>query len=221
MIPAFSLERTQEILFLLNNLVENGDIPSIPVYVDSPLAIRVTEIYKRASQYMSTEVQTHIREGDDVFHFPKLKLARESKESKAINEVPNPKIIIAGSGMSTGGRITHHEKHNLPDPKSTLLLVGYQGVGTLGREIEEGARRVEIHGDMIPVRAHVEKIEGFSSHKDRDHLLSFVDQTSDSLKKVFVVMGEPKSALALVQRINDYLGVSALYPKQGQTYELK
>ena len=221
MIPAFSLERTQEILYLLNNLVETKSIPSVPVFVDSPLAIRVTEVYDRVQRYMSKEAKDQIKSGDDIFAFPNLELTRTSRESRTINEEPNPKIVIAGSGMSTGGRILHHEKRYLPDSKSTLLLVGHQAVGTLGRQLEEGARKVEIDGDMIPVRAHIEKITGFSAHKDSEHLVEFVSQTADSLKRVFVAMGEPKASLALAQKIRDYLDVEAIYPERGKEYELK
>lgn len=220
MIPAFSLDRTQEILYLLNNLVESNEIPPVPVYLDSPLAIKITEVYERIKKHMSREALSQIASGDDIFDFPKLELTRRTQESISISDDPNPKIIIAGSGMSAGGRILYHEKEYLPDPQSTLILVGYQSIGTLGRELEEGARQVKIHEDVIPVRARIEKISGFSAHKDSDNLVAFVSQTSDTLRKVFVVSGEPKSALYLTQRLRDYVGVEALYPQIGKEYEL-
>lgn len=220
MIPAFSIERTQEVLYLLNDLIESRELPSVPVYLDSPLAIEVTEVFQRVQQYMSEEAKARIASGDDIFDFPKLVITRESRESRTINDAPNPKIVIAGSGMSTGGRILHHEKRYLPDENSTLLLVGYQAIGTLGRELEEGAKRVEIDDEVIPVRARIERIQGFSGHMDGDHLVEFVSRNEESLKKVFVTMGEPKSSLALVQRLRDYLGVNALYPTKGKEYTI-
>jgi metallo-beta-lactamase family protein len=137
--------------------------------------------------------------------------------SEAIDRVPSPKIILAGAGMSNGGRITHHEMRYLPDPKSTLLFVGYQSAGTLGREIQSGVKNINIQGSKVPVRAKVETIYGYSSHKDSDHLIEFVSTTKDKVKKVFVVMGETKSALFLVQRLRDYLGVNAVHPELNES----
>lgn len=220
-IPAFSLERTQDILYSLNNLVEGKKIPSVPVFVDSPLAIKVTEIYKEDQMNFKDSIKEEIREGDDIFNFPKLSFTLSKHESQDIERTPNPKIILAGSGMSAGGRITRHEKDHLGDPKSTILLVGYQSLGTLGRKLQDGAPIVSIEGENVPVRAHIENIQGFSSHKDSEHLVSFVEECSKTVKKVFVAMGEPKSSLFLVQRLRDYLDVDALYPEKGKPYTLE
>jgi len=141
----------------------------------------------------------------------------QSEESKMINDTPNPKIVIAGSGMSSGGRIVHHEKHYLPDANNTILLTGYQSLGTLGRLIQEGVKKVHISGEDVNVRAHVAVILGYSGHKDGDGLLQFVENMQDKVKKVFVVMGEPKSAMFLVQRIRDNLGVDAIAPLKGDS----
>lgn len=219
-IPAFSLERTQVILYELNKLVESGQIPSIPVFLDSPLAIKVTAIYERVSKYFNEGVKKEIAGGDDIFEFPRLKFSLKSQDSLGIDRVPNPKIILAGSGMSTGGRVMHHEVTYLPDPQSTICLMGYQSLGTLGRALQDGAKEVQIYGNTVPVRAKVEMIEGYSSHKDSDHLVEFVSETKDSLKQVFVAMGEPKASLFLVQRLRDYLGVNAIMPERGKRYEL-
>jgi len=219
-IPAFSLERTQVILYEINNLVEEKQIPSIPVFLDSPLALKVTDIYKHTKKYFNEGVQKEIKGGDDIFSFPKLRIVKDSRESKSLIEEPNPKIIIAGSGMSAGGRVVHHEMNYLPDPKSTILLVGYQAVGTLGRAIQEAPAEVTIQGVRIPVRARIEMISGYSSHKDSEHLLEMIADTADTVKKVFVVMGEPKASLFLVQRLRDYLNVDALYPERGKPYLL-
>lgn len=137
-----------------------------------------------------------------------------------INTVPNPKIVIAGSGMSTGGRIVHHERHYLPDPNNTLLLTGYQVVGGPGRLIQEGLKTVRITGEDVTVRAHIVTISGYSGHKDSDGLLSFVEDTQDTLKKVFVVMGEPKSSMFLVQKLRDNLGLEAYAPELGSSVTL-
>jgi len=220
-IPAFSLERTQVILYELNNLVEEGRVPSVPVFLDSPLGAKVTSIYGRTSKDFNTGVQQEITEGDDIFNFPKLTVTHSGIESREIANTPNPKIIIAGSGMSSGGRIIHHEMMFLPDAKSTILLMGYQAVGTLGREIQDEPKELEIDGQKIIVNARIEMISGYSSHKDSDGLLEMVEGAKDTLKKVFVVMGEPKASTYLAQRIRDNVGVEAVFPERGKPYKLE
>ncbi len=219
-IPAFSIERTQVILYELNNLVEEGLIPSVPVFLDSPLGEKVTTIYSRSAKDFNPGVQQEIKEGDDIFNFPKLNITHGSRDSKEITKTQNPKIIIAGSGMSSGGRIVNHEIEFLPDAKSTVLLMGYQALGTLGREIQEKPRQVMINGSNIQINARVEMISGYSSHKDSDGLVDLASDTADKVKKVFVVMGEPKSSTFLVQRLKDELGVDAIYPERGKPYQL-
>ena len=220
MIPAFSIERTQELLFELNDLAENGRIPRVPMFLDSPLAIKATAIYKKHEDYYNKEAKYIIESGDDVFKFPGLEFSLTTEESKKINNVPPPKIIIAGSGMSTGGRIIHHEKRYLPDSNSALLLVGFQSAGSLGRRIQEGAKWVKILGEDIPVKAGVIRIKGYSAHPDTNWLLDFVKGSSERLEKVFVAQGEMKAASFIAQRIRDYLGVKAVVPKQGDSFEL-
>jgi len=222
LIPAFSVSRTQVILFELNDLIENKKIPSVPVFLDSPLAIKVTEIYKKRQQNFKKEIKDLISSGDNIFDFPGLKITESSEESRGINSISGPKIIIAGSGMSNGGRILHHEKRYLRDSINTLLFVGYQAPGSLGRIIQDGTKKVVINNEEIFVKARLETITGYSAHKGSDELLEFVNKTgeSDKLKKVFVVMGEPKSSLFLVQRIKDYLGIDAVTPEEGESFEL-
>lgn len=221
MIPSFSLEKTQVILYEINELIEEGRVQSIPVYIDSPLAIKITEIYKRYPVDFNPKTRALIKKGDDIFNFPKLHFTETSDESKAILNTPNPKIIIAGSGMSNGGRIMHHELNYVGHPENTLLLAGYQAVNTIGRQISDGAATVTLLGQRVAVRARVEHIDGYSSHKDADHLFAFVENTADTVKKVFVAMGEPKSAMFLVQRLRDNLGVSAFAPKEGEKVTLE
>lgn len=221
-IPAFSIERTQVLLYELNNMVEDGDIPSIPVFVDSPLASKMTAIYAKHSDKFKKEVQEEIKSGDDIFNFPRLSITHSHFESVELERTVDPKIILAGSGMSAGGRVVNHELTYLPDPKATIVLPGYQGIGTLGRLLEEGVKEVDIHGERVEVKAKIEKISGYSSHADSDHLLGFVEKAAEGekLKKVFVIMGEPKSSLFLVQKIRDNLGVEAVYPEENKTYEV-
>jgi metallo-beta-lactamase family protein len=221
MIPSFSLEKTQVILYEINELIEEGRVQSIPVYIDSPLAIKITEIYKRYPVDFNPRTRELIRKGDDIFDFPKLHFTETSEESKAIFHTPNPKIIIAGSGMSNGGRIMHHELNYISNPANTLLLAGYQAVNTIGRQIGDGAKSVSIYGQHIPIHARIEHIDGYSSHKDSDNLFAFVENTADTVKGVFVAMGEPKSAMFMVQRLRDNLGLNAYAPKEGDKVNLE
>jgi len=215
-IPAFSLERTQGILFEINNLVENGKIKPLPIFLDSPLAIKVTNIYKNFIHYMRPEIQEQIRNGDDIFSFPGLKFTDTVKESEAINREKGAKVIIAGSGMSHGGRILRHEKIYLSDPKTILLLVGYQSVGSLGRLLQDGADSVILEKEKVKVRAKIAQIQGFSGHADRDQLLEFVAHGGEKAKKIFVTMGEERASLFLAQRIYDYLDLKVAVPVLNQ-----
>lgn len=241
-IPAFSIERTQVLLYEINNMVEDKEIPEIPVFLDSPLALKVTDIYKKYESDFKQSVREEIKAGDDIFDFPNLHIVGRASESADVEKIDGAKIILSGSGMSEGGRVVSHEAHYLPDSKGTIILVGYQAVGTLGRRLQDGAKEVFIDMDgnknngkeKIKVRATIENITGYSSHKDSEHLLEFVEKTNTppsppldqgregkKLKKVFVIMGEPKSSLFLTQRIRDYLDIDAVYPEEGKEYELK
>lgn len=219
-IPTFSLERTQELLFEINSFVEGNRIPKMPIYVDSPLAIRVTDVFEKHIKYFKEEVKDHISKGDNIFSFTGLRETLATEESKNILKTQNPKIIISASGMSTGGRVIHHEKNYLPGKENTLLITGYQSAGSLGRKLEEGAKSVFIMREEIPVHAKIEKIKGYSGHKDSDHLLEFVDDMVDTLKAVYVVMGETKASLRLVQRIREYLGIRAFSPEENEVLEI-
>jgi metallo-beta-lactamase family protein len=222
-IPAFSLERTQGMLLEINNLIESGQIEPLPVFLDSPLAITVTDIYRRYSQYLSPAIQAQIASGDDIFDFDGLSFTRSVKESHEIDAEKGPKIIIAGSGMSHGGRIQRHEQNYLDDPKTTVLLVGYQAAGSIGRILEDGAKKVKIDGKDVKVRATIAKIAGFSGHADRDQLINLVAGGADraeDIKGIYVVMGEERSSLFLTQRLRDYLGVPAKAPDENEEVEI-
>jgi len=219
-IPTFSLERSQELLFELNELVEHKRIPHMSIFFDSPLAIKLTEIFKKYKSYFNDRAKKAMIHDKYIFNFPGLHSTLHTEESKEIVRVANPKVVIAGSGMSIGGRVVHHEKHYLPDKKNTLLLLGYQAVGTPGRLIQEGVKMVRIAGEYIKVHANIRTIYGYSGHKDSDHLLEFVEGMREEVKKVYAVMGEPKSALFLVQKLRDNLGINAYVPEQDEVAEL-
>ncbi|MEI6420267.1 MAG: MBL fold metallo-hydrolase [bacterium] len=220
LLPAFSLERTQVVLYELNGFIEKYGLPSVPVFLDSPLALRVTDVYKKYTDDFNDFAKKEILGGDNIFNFPKLKLTKRLEESMGIEKLPGSKIIIAGSGMSNGGRILRHEKHYLPSPNTLVILVGYQAVGTLGRQIQDGVKELTIDGETLTSRAKVIMINGYSSHKDSDHLLEFVAEDSKVLKKAFVVMGEPKTSLFLVQKLKDELGVDAIHPGLNDSFDL-
>ena len=220
MIPAFAVERTQELLCELNELVENHRIPQLPIFIDSPLAVKATEIYKKYPDYFNKEAGKLIESGHDLFRFSGLKYTEEVEDSKAINRIMPPKIIIAGSGMSVGGRILFHEKFYLSDPRSCLLITNFQVKGTLGREIIEGNKNVKIFDEKVPIRAKISSIEGYSSHADQKALYEWLSNFSKPVKHIWAVQGEEKSAGALVQLVKDHLGVPSSVPKIGEVVEL-
>lgn len=220
-IPAFSMERTQVILYEINELVEKKKIPLVPVYMDSPLGSKVTVVYERYESLFNDKIRKQIASGDNIFDFPGLNFVKDSAQSQAIHKVQGAKIIIAGSGMSVGGRVLSHEAFYLGDPNAMILLVGYQVAGSLGRRIEEGEKNLFIDNQKVKVRARIEKIGGYSSHKDSDHLVEFASDSASTLKQVFVAMGEPKSSLFLAQRLKDELGLNALFPEKGKKYDLE
>lgn len=220
LIPSFSIERTQVLLYEINSMVESGEIEPLPVFLDSPLAIKVTEVFARHREMMNPAVRERIAKGDDPFQFEGLKFTLKRAQSREIEREENPKIIIAGAGMSHGGRIRTHEKQYLRDTHATILFVGYQAPGSLGRRILDGAHAVEIEGEWVRVQANVESIFGYSGHKDRDGLMEFVEKTGPQVKKVFVILGEPKSSLFLAQRLHDFLGMSAMVPERGEVVSI-
>ena len=223
LIPAFSLERTQLMLYELSNFFEAGQLPKVPVFLDSPLAIAVTDVYEKwGPTYFKPEAEEEMKREKSLFEFPFLHKTRSPQESQAIENTPNPKIIIAGAGMSHGGRIGRHEIAYLPDPKSTIITVGYQAPGSPGRLISSGARSIKLNGQQVALRAHSEVLEGWSAHADRDELLKFAEAAlkGKRTKAIFVALGEPSAERFLAQRIHDYLGGNAIVPETGQTWEI-
>lgn len=221
MIPAFAMERTQELLLEINELVKNGRIPKSPVYIDSPLAIKLTAVYEKYKNYFNKDAfAASGLTGLPLFNFSGLHMTLTPEQSKEINDVPPPKVIIAGSGMSNGGRILHHERRYLSDPKSTILFIGFQASGSLGRQILEGAKIVRIFGEEIPVRCRVVSIGGYSAHADQAKLLEWLSSMRETVKKVFLVHGEEESSAALAIQIRDNLALEAVAPSIGESYEL-
>lgn len=219
MIPSFAMERTQELLFHLHELFREHRIPRAPVFIDSPLAIKLTAVYKKYEDYFNKETREAMR-GGDILNFKDLHLTLTPEQSKEINNVLPPKVILAGSGMSHGGRILHHELRYLPDPKSTILFVGFQAKGSLGREILDGAKEVTILGERVPVRCRKVVIPGYSAHADQPQLLNWLRPLRSSLKKLFVVQGEEDSSAVLAQKVKDEFAIPTVVPKQGESFEL-
>ena len=230
-IPSFAVGRTQEILYEIDKLKEEkGQDPefakkyrtimNVPVYVDSPLAISATEIFQKNTELFEDEIQEKIKSGDNPLEFPGLKFTRTAEESKALNESTEPCIILSASGMCDVGRIKHHLKHNLWNPNSTILFVGYQAPGTLGRTIVDGAKKVKIFGEEIAVNARIEYIEGYSGHADQEWLLNFVYSFTNQPKHIFLVHGEPEGQEVLKQKIEENPGTKVTIPEFGQSFEL-
>lgn len=232
LIPAFSLERTQLMLYELSNFFSTKELPRIPVFLDSPLAIKVTAVYEKwGMSYFKPETEDEMKREGSIFEFPFLKKTFSREESDAIEKTPSPKIIIAGAGMSHGGRIGRWETRYLPDPSSTLIIVGYQAPGSPGRRMKEGASSVRIGGSEVKIKAKIENLEGWSGHADRDGLLKFAEMalSEKRTKAIFTAIGEPKAERFLAQRIHDYLlpqytrrgaGENAIVPEVGQTWEI-
>jgi metallo-beta-lactamase family protein len=220
MIPAFAMERTQTLLHHLDSLMGEGRIPKVPVFLDSPLAIRLTNVYQQFEKFLNEETQEFLKKDRTLFDFPSLKKTLRTEDSKRILRVPPPKVVIAGSGMSQGGRILHHEKAYLPDSKSTILFVGYQVEGSLGRRILDGKKAVKIMGEEVSVRARTVTIHGYSAHADQPQLIEWLRPAREHLKKVFIVQGEEEQSSALAHKIEDKLAVHTEIPSLDESVVL-
>jgi metallo-beta-lactamase family protein len=220
LIPAFAMERTQDLLYYLNELIEQGRVPRVPVFIDSPLAIKLTTVYSKYRKYFNEYAQKMIKSGDDILNFPGLRFTLTTEESKAINDIPPPKIIIAGSGMMHGGRILHHARRYLSDPKNTLLFVGFQAEGSLGRRILDGAEKVTIFGEGVEVKCQKIQIESYSAHADQEQILEWIKPIRLDLKKIFIVQGEENAMNVLAQKIRDEMAIEAIIPSFGDCFTL-
>ena len=214
--PVFAVERSQELIYAFGRLMHEKRIPRIPVYLDSPMAAKATEVFKRHRECYDAEAREMIANGQKPLSFPELKLSRTTDESKAINKAKSPVIIMSTSGMCTAGRIKHHLAHNITKKEASLVFCGYQAHGTLGRLILEGKKEIRIHGRYLPVRATVRQINGVSGHADQPALLAWLAGFSKKPKRVFVVHGENDSAKTFAELIRRELKLDAVVPEYGQ-----
>ena len=211
LIPAFAMERTQELLYEINELLSENRIPKIPVYIDSPLAIKATNIYPKYINDFDADARDKIKRGQKLFDFSGLRMTESVEESKKIDADRNPKIVIAGSGMSTGGRIVHHEIEFLPLESTVLLIIGFQVEGTLGRKLVEGAKEVNIRGQYVPVNAKVISLDSYSAHADWPKLIHWLSQMgNEKLKKIFLTHGEATAKKIFRSKVQDETGVETI-----------
>jgi len=218
-IPAFAIERTQELIYALARMVNSDKLPAIPVYIDSPLAISATEIFRRNRDCFDKETQKILLEGDSPLDFNSLHFSRTSKESKQLARETGS-IIISASGMCTAGRIKYHLRDNLYKQEASVIFVGYQAEGTLGRRIIEGAKQVRLYGKDVKVNARIHTLGGFSAHADRDGLIAWLSNINNPDLKVFVVHGEEKASLSFAETVRERVGVTAYVPMWGETVDV-
>jgi metallo-beta-lactamase family protein len=219
-VPAFAVGRTQQLVVLLHELTNQGKIPRIPIFVDSPLAVNVTEIFRKHAECFDEGTRQYLLEGEDPFGFQQLRYVREAGESKALNDLRGPFMVISASGMCEGGRILHHLRNNIEDPRNTVLITGFQAENTLGRKIVEKQPEVPIFGEPMRLRAEVAKLNELSGHADQRELLDWVKPMAKGLKKVFLVHGEPMQAEALAKVIRSQYGLDTVIPQRGESFDL-
>jgi metallo-beta-lactamase family protein len=217
LIPAFAVDRTQELLFLLNELITDGDLPEIPIFLDSPMGIEATALYSRALSEHDAEMRQYLADQVNPIVPPSLQFAPTSADSRKLNELDGPAIIISASGMATGGRILHHLKLRLPDPRNSVIFVGYQAEGTKGRRLVEGEPEVKIHGEWVPVNAHVSQVSGLSAHADAGELVLWLARRDREPEAVYLIHGEYQAQQALAARLADELGWRPEIPELGAT----
>ena len=212
LIPAFAVDRTELVLLVLSELMRDGRIPEVPVFVDSPMALAVLDVYRRP------ETRSELRDGvvPELVHLPHLEAARTPEESMRLNDPRMPCIIISSSGMATGGRVVHHLRHLLPDRRNAVVLTGYQAVGTRGRALIDGAHEIKMHGRYLPVRAEIVQDEEFSVHADADELMQWLRSLPEAPETLYVVHGEPEASEALAQRVRDELDWTVVVPRVGE-----
>jgi metallo-beta-lactamase family protein len=219
-VPAFAVGRTQQLVLLLHELINAKKIPPFPIFVDSPLAVNVTEVFRKHPELYDEEAGAFLANHEDPFGFSRLTYVRDVNQSKALNDLRGPFMIVSASGMCEGGRILHHLKNNISDPRNTILLTGYQAVNTLGRKIEQRLEEVPIFGEPMRLRAQVEELDALSGHADREEMLAWLKPVADGLKKVFLVHGEPDQQQAFAATIRQRCGLDVVAAERGQSFEL-
>ncbi len=220
-IPAFAVDRTEVLLYHLRRLAEAGRLPQVPIYVDSPMALAALQVYRAAISEGAEDIRAELQGGSDPFSIPDLNEVFDADGSKAVTSRSAPGIIIAGSGMATGGRVVHHLTRFLPDARNSVALVGFQAVGTRGRSLMDGAEAVKIHGRYVPVRAEICDLSGFSVHADASELVAWCSTAPRPPTGVFVVHGEQDASMALKGRLNSSLGWNAVVPIDGERLSLR
>jgi metallo-beta-lactamase family protein len=219
-VPTFAVGRTQQLVLLLHQLIDAKRIPAIPMFVDSPLAVNATEVFREHPECYDEEARKFLTEGQDPFGFFRLKYIRDVAQSKALNDLRGPFMILSASGMCEGGRILHHLRNNIEDPRNTVLITGFQGENTLGRKILEGHSEVPIFGEPVRLRAEVVKLDELSGHADQRELIEWMRPITPGLKKVFLVHGEPGPGAALAELIGKEYGIEAVQPGRGDSFDL-
>lgn len=221
-VPAFAVGRTQQLVLLLHELINAHAIPAIPIFVDSPLAVNVTEVFRKHQELYDPETRMFLDNGQDPFGFSRLRYIRDVTESKALNDLRGPFIVVSASGMCEAGRILHHLRNNISDPRNTVLITGFQAEHTLGRKIVEKQREVPIFGEPVRLRAEVAKLNELSGHADQNELLDWMKPAvTPELKGVFLVHGEPSQSALLAKAIHDRYGVFVEAAKRGASYPLE
>lgn len=218
-IPAFAVERSQEILYLLEELSRDNSIPGLPVYIDSPMAVKATRLFHEHKEYYDEEALALVRRGEKVLSYPQLTMCETTQQSKAIFQNPHPKVVISASGMATGGRVLHHLKHYLPSAKNHVLLVGFQSPGTRGWHLAQGDHEITIFGERVPVKASVSKLEGFSGHADCVGLLDWCRGFATPPRVTFLVHGEPAALAAQAETLRD-MGWNVIVPAHEQDFDI-
>jgi metallo-beta-lactamase family protein len=220
-VPAFAVGRSQQLVLLLHELSNEGRVPNIPMFLDSPLAVDITKIFRDHPECFNEETLKYVNDGDDPFGFKRLTLVHEAAESKKLNDLRVPCVIISPSGMCEAGRILHHLRNNIEDPRNTILITGFQAENTLGRKLVEKWPEVKIFGEPMRVRAEVKSLQALSAHADQRELLAWMKPLAGTLKKIFLVHGETDGATALAAAIQKEYGIETVLPGWGEKIELK
>lgn len=219
-VPAFAVGRAQQLVLLLHELANEKQIPNIPIFVDSPLAVNVTEVHRAHPECFDEETNHYLTHHEDPFGFQRLKYVREAADSKKLNDLHGPFVVISASGMCEAGRILHHLRNNIEDPRNTVLITGFQAEGTLGRKLIEKWPEVKIFGEPMRVRAQISSLDELSAHADQQELMAWIKPLVPGLRKVFLVHGEPGQADTLAHLLHSQYGLDVAVPSPGQSFEL-
>jgi len=219
-VPAFAVGRTQQLVLLLHQLANEKQIPNIPIFVDSPLALNVTEVHRAHPECFNEETRVYLRNHEDPFGFKRLQYIREASESKKLNDLHGPFVVISASGMCEQGRILHHLRNSIEDPRNTVLITGFMAADTLGRKLVEKWPEVRIFGEPMRVRAEISSLDELSGHADQNELLQWIAPLAPGLRKVFLVHGEPAQSAVLARLLHERYRLEAVVPAPGQAFEL-